>query len=293
MTAQLIVGPKGSAYAVLRGLDATAEPAIPSSAQNRWCEGSAGFCGNAATPITLPPLLLGSELAARTGLVVGDVADVIPASVDLSNAASTTSVTKRSVYVAGLFRSGLFEYDSTWIYLPLDTARRFSGADHSATVISVQLADIYDVPRVAAAIRSALGSAYSTIDWQEANRPLFTALALERRMGLFIIALIIVIAVLNITTTLILVVVERRRDIAILSAMGAGSGSVMGIFMIEGAIIGLSGGISGVLLGLLACAIRKSLQARQSACRRLLDQLCSLSLAGARCNPGSIDRLAA
>ena len=86
-----------------------------------------------------------------------------------------------------------------------------------------------------------LGSSYTTVDWQEANRPLFTALALERRIGVVIIALIILIAALNITTTLILVVMERRRDIAILNTMGATARSIMSIFMIEGAIVGAAG----------------------------------------------------
>ena len=81
--------------------------------------------------------------------------------------------------------------------------------------------NIYEVKQVAASVRQALGSSYTTVDWQEANRPLFTALPLERRIGIIIIALIILIAALNITTTLILIVMERRRDIAILEAMGA------------------------------------------------------------------------
>ena len=128
-------------------------------------------------------------------------------------------------------------------------------AQPDASVISVQLADIYAASLVAATIRGTLGNTYTTIDWQEANRPLFAALALERRMGLFIIALIIFIAALNITTTLILVVIERRRDIGILSAMGAGSKSIMGVFMIEGAMIGVIGALTGVMLGSLACLV--------------------------------------
>ena len=90
-------------------------------------------------------------------------------------------------------------------------------------------------------MRELLGSSYTTVDWQEANRPLFTALALERRIGVVIIALIILIAALNITTTLILVVMERRRDIAILNTLGATSRSIMSIFVIEGAIVGAGG----------------------------------------------------
>jgi lipoprotein-releasing system permease protein len=134
-------------------------------------------------------------------------------------------------------------------------ASRFAGADHAATVVSVQLADIYATKESAAQIHNRLGDSYRTIDWQEANRPLFTALALERRMGLIIIALIIVVAAFNITTTLILVVVERGRDIGILRAMGVSSKSIMGVFMMEGAIIGAIGGIMGVALGSLICVI--------------------------------------
>ena len=96
------------------------------------------------------------------------------------------------------------------------------------------------------------GSSYTAVDWQEANRPLFSALALERRIGIIIIALIILIAALNITTTLILIVMERRRDIAILNAMGATTRSIMSVFVIEGAIVGVLGALIGVALGAIA-----------------------------------------
>jgi lipoprotein-releasing system permease protein len=104
-------------------------------------------------------------------------------------------------------------------------------------------------------VRAILGPDYTTLDWQEANGPLFAALALERRMGLLIIALIILVAALNITTTLVLVVVERRADIAILGAMGARALSIMSVFMMEGAFVGVIGALCGVLLGLFACLV--------------------------------------
>ena len=110
-------------------------------------------------------------------------------------------------------------------------------------MISVQVRNIYDVKQTAAKVRQSLGSSYTTVDWQDANRPLFTALALERRIGIVIIALIILIAALNITTTLILVVMERRRDIAILNALGASGRNIMSIFVIEGAIVGVLGAV--------------------------------------------------
>jgi lipoprotein-releasing system permease protein len=203
-----------------------------------------------------PPVVLGVELAARTRLKVGDIAEII----GTRTVVSSYKDHRRHVYVAGIVRSGLFEYDSTWIYLPLDTAAALSGNTHAASVVGIQVSDIYDVKKTAASIRQLLGSSYTTIDWQEANRPLFTALALERRIGVVIIALIILIAALNITTTLILVVMERRRDIAILNTVGATAKSIMSIFVIEGAIVGVLGAVAGVLLGATAVLIANRYQ---------------------------------
>jgi lipoprotein-releasing system permease protein len=199
----------------------------------------------------MPSAVIGADLANRTGLVVGDVFQVIPAAASVGG----PSTIKRQLRVAGIFRSGLFEYDSTWTYISLDTATAFAGGSHAASVISVQIRDVDGVKQIAAKVKEALGNRYTTIDWQQANQPLFTALGLERRMGLFIIGLIIAIAALNITTTLILVVVERRRDIAILNALGATRKGIMALFVIEGAVIGGSGAVLGVLLGLLACVV--------------------------------------
>lgn len=250
----VIIGPKASAYAVLRGVD-TANAAVLNEISSSVTIGSSERLRESSqTPDEPPAVIVGAELANRTGVQVNEVVEVIPAS---SAAAARPGEVpfRRFVRVAGVFSSGLFEYDSTWIYLSLDVASRFAGAEHAASVVSVQLADIYATKESAAQIHNRLGDSYRTIDWQEANRPLFTALALERRMGLIIIALIIVVAAFNITTTLILVVVERGRDIGILRAMGVSSKSIMGVFMMEGAIIGAIGGIMGVALGSLICVI--------------------------------------
>ena len=252
----VIVGKRGSAYAVLRGIDVD-------SAQAR-VELSRTLVAGSAEPVfqassgtqDLPPVVLGSELATRTGLNPGDTAEVISA----HTAISPANGNKRKVRVAGIFRSGLFEYDSTWIYLPLETASAISGDAHTAAVIGVQVGNIYDVKSTAWQLKQLLGSSYTTVDWQEANRPLFTALALERRIGVVIIGLIIFIAALNITTTLILVVVERRRDIAILNTMGATTRSIMSIFVIEGAIVGVLGAAGGVLLGAIAVLVANHYQ---------------------------------
>jgi len=239
-------GPKGSAYAVLRGI----EQAQSKQAENWVVAGSFRelFRPLAMYETTLPKALVGADLAARLGVSKGSFLELLPA-----NSSNTNAM--RRVIVAGIFRSGLFEYDSAWIYITLETAATFAGNDHATSVMSVQVRDPDNVKEVGARVLSALGNQYTTIDWQQANQPLFTALALERRMGVFAIGLIIAIAALNITTMLILVVVERRRDIAVLSTLGATRTGVMLVFMIEGAVVGAIGAIAGVVLGLGLCLI--------------------------------------
>ncbi|HEU5130981.1 MAG TPA: ABC transporter permease [Pyrinomonadaceae bacterium] len=231
-------GTKGSGYAVVRGID---EDVV----QSGWLrEGSFGPLFETPSA-AIPNAVVGADLAARIGLSLGDVFQVQPAN----------DSTTRRLRVAGVFRSGLFEYDSTWIYVGMETASAFAGNNHAASVMSVQVNDVDNVKQVSADVSKTLGNTYTIIDWQQANQPLFAALALERRMGLFIIGLIIAIATLNITTMLILVVVERRRDIAILNALGATRTGVMLLFIIEGAIVGAIGAATGVVIGLIACAI--------------------------------------
>ena len=232
----LVRGTKGSSYAVIRGVE---KDAVHSS----WLrEGSFGPLFETSSN---PSAVVGADLASRIGLSLGDVFQVQPAN----------DSTPRRLRVAGVFSSGLFEYDSTWIYVSMETASEFAGNNHAASVMSVQVNDVDNVKQVSADISKTLGNSYTIIDWQQGNQPLFAALALERRMGLFIIGLIIAIATLNITTMLILVVVERRRDIAILNALGATRTGVMLLFIIEGAVVGAIGAAVGVAIGFIACAI--------------------------------------
>jgi lipoprotein-releasing system permease protein len=275
----LLSGPKGAAYTVLRGVDPSSPRALDEIRQT-LIEGSLeALSGNpnqtaGTTEHQAPAAIIGAELAERAGLRVDSIAEIDwagPAS-DPSNSASRAirvatektvdqvtgqefTTVSRQVRIAGIFRSGLYEYDSTWLYLPLATATSLSGQAHPAPAISIEVKNIYEAPRVAAALRSRLGDEFSTIDWQQANQPLFAALGLERRVVALIIALVILIATLNIATALVLLVADRRREIAILGAMGARRRSITGIFLIEGALIGAAGTLAGSVLGLIACAL--------------------------------------
>jgi len=195
--------------------------------------------------------IIGAELAERTGLRVGDRAEIITG--EAGKDSSVESVRSHEARIAGVFRSGLYEYDSTWCYISLAAAARISGDVSPISALSVEVQDIYKVAEVESDVQAKIGNRFTTVNWQEANRPLFAALELERRVVAFVIALIMIISALNITTSLVLLVVERRGDIAILRAMGARDGSVMGIFVIEGAALGLVGAGAGALLGLVVC----------------------------------------
>jgi len=232
-------GSKSSGYVVIRGIDKDAAQL----AERQWLR--EGSFASLFQEGQIPNAVVGSELAVRLGVAMGEVFHVLPAN----------GSAQRALRLAGTFHSGLFEYDSTWIYVDLETAGAFAGNVHAAAVMSVQVKEPDNVKQVAANISRQIGDSYTIVDWQQANQPLFAALALERRMSLFIIGLIIAIATLNITTMLILVVVERRRDIAVLSALGATRTGVMLVFIIEGAVVGALGAIAGVVTGFVACLI--------------------------------------
>jgi lipoprotein-releasing system permease protein len=266
----LLTGPNGAAYTLLRGLDERStraradvqstltkgtldalfqnavdkfESAAPRESQIDLTERS-----EAESPV---PVIVGEELATRTGLAeVGDEGWVLTGTA--AKGSHGFEPRARRVRVVGVFRSGLYEYDSAWTYLSLETVARVEGVQPSV-VISIEARDIYASDEVARRVRAALGAGWTTVDWREANRALFDALALERRTVALIIMLITIVAALNITTTLALVVVERRADIAVLSALGAQPRGVTLIFIIEGALVGAVGALAGVALGLAAC----------------------------------------
>ncbi|HEV7889583.1 MAG TPA: ABC transporter permease [Pyrinomonadaceae bacterium] len=259
----LLSGPAGATYTVLRGVDERSTRAR-SQVQSTVTKGSldsmfaaSGVGANAVdrnavgdeAPV---PVVLGEELAERTGLTrVGDEGWVLTG--DASPETGTYVPRARRVRVAGLFRSGLYEYDSTWTYLALDAVGRVAGSRPGSTVISVEARDVYESGALARRLRAELGEGWAAADWGETNRALFDALALERRTVALIIMLITIVAALNITTTLALVVVERRADIAVLVALGARARSVTLVFMLEGAIVGAVGALAGVVFGLAAC----------------------------------------
>jgi lipoprotein-releasing system permease protein len=154
----------------------------------------------------------------------------------------------RRLRVAGTFSLGLYEFDSTYGFVSLKTARRLLGPE-AQEYIQLRIDDIFLAPQIARDIPKELGSDYVANDWSDQNKPLFSALALEKIAVSLAIGLIVMVAALNIVASLILLVMEKNRDIAILKTMGASSRSVTTVFMLQGLIIGIIGTLAGALGG--------------------------------------------
>ena len=190
-------------------------------------------------------ITVGARLAEKLNLKIGDAAEI----------ATLDRQAPSRVRVAEIFTTGLYDYDATWVLVaPENYASLHGRGEFAPSVLSVSVADIYRANEAAENIRKNLGGNFRVVDWQEANRPLFAALSLERKVAFAVISLIIFVAALNITTTLALLVGERRPDIAVLRTCGARSQSLMTIFLFEGVFLALSGIFLGVVFGLTACA---------------------------------------
>src|SRR5688500_6262884 len=182
----LVSGPAGAAYALLRGLDATSPRALEEARATLTAGGVEALAGGGEAADAPLPVILGEEWAARTGLArVGEEGWVLTGEARAGAAEFTPRA--RRVRVAGLFRSGLYDYDSAWAYAPLAEVGRMSGMTAANTVVSVEARDVDASEDVARRARAALGEGWEALDWREANRPLFAALELERRaVGLII-----------------------------------------------------------------------------------------------------------
>ncbi|MCD6319536.1 MAG: lipoprotein-releasing ABC transporter permease subunit [Candidatus Desulfofervidaceae bacterium] len=242
--------------AVLRGTD----PESVSKVTNLAKILKAGTLQALNTPKTvegqnLPGLIMGQELAKNLGVWIGDVVSVISPFGQITPLGQIPKV-KRFV-VCGIFNSGMYEYDSTLIYISLKDAQRFLDLAEEVTGLEVKISDIFKAKTLARKIKDKLGFPFWTKDWMEMNRSLFSALKLEKLTMFIILILIVVVAAFNIASSLIMMVMEKTKDIAILKAMGATNRNIMRIFVYQGLIIGLIGTILGVISGTSVCLLLK------------------------------------
>ena len=197
----------------------------------------------------IPGVLIGKELSRSIGAYTGDVINVISPIGEIGPLGMLPKVKK--FRVAGVFEVGMFEFDLNLVLTNIKPAQEFFKMDDEITGVELKLDDIYNAPLVRERIQKKLGFPYLVTDWMQMNRNLFSALKLEKFAMFIALVLIILVASFNIISNLIMNVIEKKREIAILKAMGATNNGIMTIFMMQGLLIGIVGTVIGVAGGYL------------------------------------------
>ena len=200
-----------------------------------------------------PGIFIGKELAQELYVTTDDTVHIInPVGGGIGMLGMPTPDV-RSFRIAGIFHTGMYEYDTKWTYILMEEAQDFLKLDKNINGIEIQVHDIDNAPDLAYTVQEELDYPFFLRHWMELNSKLFAALKMEKIVMGLILSLIVMVASLNIVGTLILVVLTRGREISILRAMGASSRQILHIFMLEGVIIGFIGTIVGTVLGLVGC----------------------------------------
>ena len=227
--------------AMVRGINPEQEPGVTDLAMalrdnglNRLVPGGFG-------------VLLGSDLAKSLGVREGDQVTLIAPSGQITPAGVVPRL--KQMMVVGTFNSGHYEYDSTLVLMHEKDAAKIFRLE-GPTGIRLKIRDLHQAREVAAELASTLTGDLLIRDWTRQNRTWFAAVQLEKRMVFIILTLIVAVAAFNLVSTLVMSVTDKRADIAILRTLGASPRSIMGIFIVQGAMVGVIGTLAGLLLGL-------------------------------------------
>jgi lipoprotein-releasing system permease protein len=204
----------------------------------------AGSLADLAAPSTV---LIGQRMAEKYGLKTGDSLRLISPKGEVTPFGTVPRIA--NFRVAGVFEVGMYEYDSSFLYMSLENAQNFFRLEGQATGIEILLADLGQLNRFKRRLIELLPPSLRIIDWQQANRSFFSAIEVERNVMFLILTMIILVAAFNIISTVVMLVKDKRRDIAILRSMGATRASILRIFFLNGALLGLTGTVLGVGLG--------------------------------------------
>jgi len=192
-------------------------------------------------------IVLGRDLARNMGVMQGDQVTLIAPSGQMTPAGVVPRL--KQMTVVGTFDSGHYEYDAGLALLHMDDAVRIFRLE-GPTGLRLTIANLHDARAVAQQLAQSLTGDLLVRDWTRTNRTWFAAVQLEKRMMFIILTLIVAVAAFNLVSTLVMTVTDKRADIAILRTLGASPRSIMGIFVVQGAMVGVIGTFSGLLLGL-------------------------------------------
>jgi lipoprotein-releasing system permease protein len=201
----------------------------------------------------LAGIILGKRLAGQLGVSLGEAVQLVS---PLGTPSALGVIPRiRRFYVAGIFESGMHEYDNTLVYMNLPDAQKFFDLGDVATTVEIRVRNVYQAREVANRIQQELGFPYFAEDWSRLWPNLFSALRLEKTVYFLVLLLMILVGAFNIISTLTMVVMEKRKDIAVLQSMGATRRSIKRIFLIKGCVIGGIGTFFGLLLGYGVCVL--------------------------------------
>ncbi len=196
-----------------------------------------------------PAVAIGSRMSKTLNIYVGDYVTLVS-----PRGASTpfgTAPRIKRYQVTAVFEIGMSEYDSSVVFMPLAEAQKFFNRRNRVDAVEIVIDNADKVGEVIPDLKKSIGNAHSFSDWRERNKGFFTALEVERSMMFIILSLIVLVAALNIISGLIMLVKDKSRDIAVLRTMGATRGSIMRVFFMTGASIGIVGTLAGFVLGVL------------------------------------------
>jgi lipoprotein-releasing system permease protein len=194
-------------------------------------------------------IVLGSELAQVLGVTVGDRVTLVTPQINVTPAGIMPRLKRFTV--AGIFKVGMEEYDRGVAILQLEDAAKIMRLNNAVSGVRLKLDDLYLAPQVSRHLAEKMGGYYRISDWTMHHRNYFAAVKTEKRMMAVILFLIVAVAAFNIVSTMVMVVTDKQSDIAILRTLGASPKSIMGIFMVQGATIGIVGNVLGIICGVI------------------------------------------
>jgi len=229
--------------AVVRGIDPALEPEVVDVDQHMQHGGLEDLVPGQYG------IILGRELAQTLGVAVGDKVTVVVPEMTVTIAGSLPRM--RRFTLVGIFEVGMHQYDSGVAMIHVQDAARLLRMGDAVTGVRIRIPDVWEARAVSLQLANQLPGAYRVLNWTDYHRNFFAALKMEKRMMGVLLFLLVVIAAFNIITTLVMMVIDKQSDIAILKTFGSSPGSVMGIFVVQGATLGIVGTALGTFLGVL------------------------------------------
>jgi lipoprotein-releasing system permease protein len=198
-------------------------------------------------------IVLGTDLAMNLGATIGDKVVVMSPQGQFTPTGVVPRI--KQFKVVGLFQIGMYEYDAGLALIHMDDAAKLYRMEDKVSGIRLKIDDLYDAPQVSSQLSEQLShntqQSFFVTDWTQQHANFFKAVQMEKRVMFIILALIVAVAAFNIVSTLVMAVTDKRADIAIMRTFGASPRSIMGIFIVQGALIGIIGTIAGAVVGVV------------------------------------------